>query len=204
MLNFDKCVREFHVAYNCPIGNSQNNNLNDDRLMKLRLELIKEELTEVIGARFDDAHLFYKELCDLLYVVYGFAITFGITLPSNPSNYISKVFESSNNVIFYSKSGFLYKLLDLEESLRNERKLQLETTNNSTEFLKFILEDMLSRVYYWFRQEHVDLDACFSEVHRSNMSKLGPDGKPIYREDGKVLKGPTYTPANLENILSPK
>lgn len=42
-----------------------------------------------------------------------------------------------------------------------------------------------------------DLDAAFYEVHRSNMSKLGPDGKPIKREDGKILKGPNFTPPDL-------
>ena len=47
----------------------------------------------------------------------------------------------------------------------------------------------------------IELDPCFHEVHRSNMSKLGPDGKPIYREDGKVLKGPGYFPPNLEEIV---
>lgn len=43
----------------------------------------------------------------------------------------------------------------------------------------------------------VDLDVTFDEVQRSNMSKLGPDGKPMYREDGKVMKGPNYTPPDL-------
>ncbi len=47
----------------------------------------------------------------------------------------------------------------------------------------------------------VDLDAVFDEVQRSNMSKLGPDGKPIYREDGKVLKGPDYFKADTANVL---
>ena len=46
-------------------------------------------------------------------------------------------------------------------------------------------------------QYGIDLDACFAEVHASNMSKLGEDGKPIYREDGKVLKGPNYFKPNL-------
>lgn len=46
--------------------------------------------------------------------------------------------------------------------------------------------------------------AAFDEVHRSNMSKLGADGKPIYREsDRKVLKGPNYTPPDLRAILVP-
>jgi predicted HAD superfamily Cof-like phosphohydrolase len=44
-------------------------------------------------------------------------------------------------------------------------------------------------------------DAIVAEIHRSNMSKLGSDGKPILRDDGKVLKGPNYTPPNLWPIL---
>lgn len=40
-----------------------------------------------------------------------------------------------------------------------------------------------------------------AEVHRSNMSKLGPDSKPIYREDGKVLKGPNYSPPDIAGVL---
>jgi len=43
-----------------------------------------------------------------------------------------------------------------------------------------------------------NLDDVITEVHRSNMTKLGADGKPIYREDGKVLKGPNYEPADVE------
>ena len=45
------------------------------------------------------------------------------------------------------------------------------------------------------------LNAVFAEVHRSNMSKLGPDGKPIYRDDGKVIKGPGYREADILGIL---
>lgn len=47
----------------------------------------------------------------------------------------------------------------------------------------------------------IDLPAVTAEVHRSNMTKLGPDGKPIYREDGKILKGEGYEPPNLEKVL---
>ena len=45
------------------------------------------------------------------------------------------------------------------------------------------------------------LPDIFNEVHRSNMSKLDADGKPIYREDGKVLKSDLYTPPNLKDIV---
>lgn len=46
------------------------------------------------------------------------------------------------------------------------------------------------------------IEAVFNEIQRSNMSKLGEDGKPIYREDGKVLKGPNYSKPNIEAILN--
>ena len=45
------------------------------------------------------------------------------------------------------------------------------------------------------------IEEVFDEIQRSNMSKLGSDGKPIYREDGKVLKGPNYFKPNFEAIL---
>ena len=46
------------------------------------------------------------------------------------------------------------------------------------------------------------IEEVFEEIQRSNMSKLGKDGKPIYREDGKVLKGPDYFKPNIESIIS--
>ncbi|WP_396212260.1 hypothetical protein [Flavobacterium sp.] len=45
------------------------------------------------------------------------------------------------------------------------------------------------------------MDAVFNEIQRSNMSKLGQDGQPIYREDGKVMKGPNYFKPNFDEIL---
>lgn len=45
------------------------------------------------------------------------------------------------------------------------------------------------------------IEAVFDEIQRSNMSKLGEDGKPIYREDGKVMKGPNYFKPDFEKIL---
>ena len=47
----------------------------------------------------------------------------------------------------------------------------------------------------------VDLDSAVAEVHRSNMSKLGPDGVPILREDGKVLKGPNFKAPDIAGVL---
>jgi predicted HAD superfamily Cof-like phosphohydrolase len=63
------------------------------------------------------------------------------------------------------------------------------------------LTDILYVVYGAGHAYGIDLDKCFEEVHRSNMSKLGADGRPIYREDGKVLKGPDYFKPDLKKIL---
>lgn len=63
------------------------------------------------------------------------------------------------------------------------------------------LTDLLYVVYGAGHSFGIDLDECFQEVHSSNMSKLGEDGRPIYREDGKVLKGPSFFEPDLEGIL---
>ena len=63
------------------------------------------------------------------------------------------------------------------------------------------LTDLLYVVYGAGHAFGIDLDECFQEVHSSNMSKLGPNGKPIHREDGKVMKGPGYYEPDLESIL---
>jgi len=62
------------------------------------------------------------------------------------------------------------------------------------------LTDLLYVVYGAGHTFGIDLDRCFREVHRSNMSKLGSDGKPIYNESGKVMKGPSYSVPNLSFI----
>lgn len=48
----------------------------------------------------------------------------------------------------------------------------------------------------------IDLDAALAEVHRANMSKLGADGRPIQREDGKVIKGPNFEPPDMTRALA--
>src|SRR5690606_11390788 len=116
-------VTEFHETYGAPIK-KDGPSIVGDRL-KLRLELIREEYSELIDALHqsdivETAHA----LGDMVYVIYGMALEFGIPL-----------------------------------------------------------------------------DKVVEEIHRSNMSKLGIDGKPIYREDGKVLKGPGYFPPRIQDVL---
>jgi predicted HAD superfamily Cof-like phosphohydrolase len=95
-----------------------------------------------------------------------------------------------------SVSELRYNLIDeelneLREAL-NERNL-IEVAD--------ALTDLLYVVYGAGHSFGINLDKCFEEVHNSNMSKLGEDGKPIHREDGKVLKGPNYWAPNLKKVL---
>ena len=63
------------------------------------------------------------------------------------------------------------------------------------------LADLVYVCYQYAANMGWDLDEAMHRVHVSNMSKLDEDGKPIYREDGKVLKGPNYSPPNLEDLV---
>ena len=63
------------------------------------------------------------------------------------------------------------------------------------------LADLVYVCYQYAENMHWFLDEALNRVHLSNMSKLGEDGKPIYREDGKVLKGPNYKPPDLSDLI---
>ena len=63
------------------------------------------------------------------------------------------------------------------------------------------LTDILYVTYGAGHAFGIDLDKCFEEVQASNMSKLGKDNKPLYREDGKVMKGPNYFQPDLTSVL---
>ena len=73
--------------------------------------------------------------------------------------------------------------------------------NNDLKEAVDALTDILYVTYGAGHAFGVNLDKCFDEVQRSNMSKLGEDGKPIYNESGKVMKGPKYFTPNLKKII---
>lgn len=144
-MDYIKATQEFIEAMGQPEGVSVDEITNYD-ILRLRTKLISEEADEVFLASKDLVNLMLeqeagvrpvskqefvdakaallKELCDLQYVLSGFAVTFGLPF-----------------------------------------------------------------------------DEAFQRVHESNMSKLGPDGKPVYRDDGKVMKGPNYKEPNLTDLV---
>ena len=144
-MDYIKATQEFIEAMGQPEGQRVDDDANYD-LLHLRAKLISEETDEVLFAVKDLKNLMLeskagvrpvskqefvdakaallKELCDLQYVLSGFAVTFGLPF-----------------------------------------------------------------------------DEAFRRVHESNRSKLGPDGKPVYRDDGKVMKGPNYKEPNLTDLV---
>ena len=73
--------------------------------------------------------------------------------------------------------------------------------------IKEVADALTDILYVTYGAGHafgIDLDKCFQEVQDSNMSKLGSDGKPIYNESGKVMKGPNYFEPNLTQYLNTK
>ena len=122
MSNFNK-VQIFMKTFGQEVKNKPS--FSNDKINKLRIDLIKEELEELIEAMNNKDLLEVADaLTDILYVTYGAGHAFGI-----------------------------------------------------------------------------DLDKCFHEVQNSNMSKLGADGKPIYNDSGKVIKGPKYFKPNLSKYI---
>ena len=94
-------------------------------------------------------------------------------------------------------------VLDLRYDLIEEELGELEEALVQYDLVAVAdaLTDILYVTYGMGAALGIDLDKCFREVQRSNMTKLGDDGKPMYRDDGKVMKGPNYEPPDLEGIL---
>ena len=95
------------------------------------------------------------------------------------------------------------KINILRINLIEEELEELKQAINQKNLLEVAdaLTDILYVTYGAGHAFGINLDKCFEEVQNSNMSKLGDDGKPIYSEKGKVLKGPNYFKPNLSSLL---
>jgi len=96
------------------------------------------------------------------------------------------------------------KIQNLRVSLIEEELLELKDAIKNKD-IKEVADALTDILYVTYGAGHsfgIDLDKCFDEVQRSNMSKLGEDGKPIYNENGKVLKGPNYFKPDLSKFLN--
>ena len=95
------------------------------------------------------------------------------------------------------------KIVKLRYELIKEELEELKQAINDKDIKEVAdaLTDILYVTYGAGTAFGIDLDKCFDEVHQSNMSKLGSDGKPIYNDIGKVMKGPNYFKPDLNKFL---
>ena len=89
---------------------------------------------------------------------------------------------------------------EFKEFLEAEGMLFMHSPEHQEHALKE-LADLVYVCYQYAVNMGWDLDEALHRVHESNMSKLDENGKPIYRDDGKVLKGPNYAPPNLDDLV---
>ena len=130
-----------------------------------------------------------------------------------------KLYKQSHNINIFDGQPATLHLLSLRQKLINE---EIDELNNAVAafvvwsrsrtgkaqnlqreaYIEIIdaLTDILYVTYGFFHAFGVNPDAAFDIVHKSNLSKLSDDGKPIFRADGKVLKGPNYQPPNFDEI----
>ena len=93
--------------------------------------------------------------------------------------------------------------MQLRYDLIKEELNELEQAMK-TQDLKEVADALTDILYVTYGAGYaygIDLDKCFKEVQRANMSKLGTDGKPIFNDKGKVMKGPNYVPPNLKQFV---
>ena len=96
------------------------------------------------------------------------------------------------------------KIISLRYDLIKEELGELKEAMNNKD-IKEVADALTDILYVTYGAGHaygINLDKCFKEVQNSNMSKLGSDGKPIYNENGKVMKGPNYFKPNLNKFVA--
>tara|TARA_A100001388_G_scaffold101963_1_gene74310 strand:- start:305 stop:673 length:369 start_codon:yes stop_codon:yes gene_type:complete len=116
--------------------------------------------------------------------VKNFMETFGQEVKSIPSFSSDKI-----NMLRYNL--IKEELEEFKQALDNNDLLEVADA----------LTDILYVTYGAGHAFGINLDACFEEVQNSNMSKLGSDGKPIYNDQGKVMKGPNYFKPDLSKFI---
>lgn len=191
-------VKEFHEAFGHPVADKPA--VVDFSLFKLRSDLIREELEETIRDYFkEDLTKFTDGLADLRVVINGAILVLGGYDGVKKTGYWTG----------FDTEGFLWPEYEMVLRFGNKMyELLLEFWKGKSDENIFKCLNALTDMY----QEVVDLGAYCGlpmeeidgAVHKANMSKLGADGKPIYREsDNKILKGPNFRPPeeDIEAIL---
>ena len=183
-------VRQFNRTFRNQEPRPSMGKLAYDAEERMRLGLMAEEVCELVDAcAVNSLDGTIDALADIVYVSYGFLQYFGYRPDFN-------LFQMR---LFKDDSGnFVDAYILIQEEL-------VRCTSAYCTGLEVTLCDsvygMIRLAYVAAASLGFDLSVAISEVHRSNMTKLSEDGKPIYREDGKILKSYLYEPPNLAGVL---
>lgn len=122
-----------------------------------------------------------------------------MSLLSNQAIEFRKAYDIQNSLSARARQKSLI-VEEFKEFIEAEYNMALMDINSRADCLKE-LADLVYVCAQYAENMNWDLEQALRRVHKSNMSKLGEDGKPIKREDGKVLKGPNYQPPNLSDLV---
>lgn len=186
-------VREFHDTFGVDHATHQN----EHKIRPLRARLIREEFRELSDAlAFLDPVETLDALCDLLYVTDGALLAFNMNgyvesdltngLPTAQYS-LGQIQQASKTAAWTLERGY-HKAI--QQALSN-LAFSIHEFNRHWGFLKDGHKLTFSEVF----------PQAFQEVHRSNMSKLDENGKPVLREDGKILKSNLFSPPNLRQFV---
>lgn len=151
----------------------------NEAMQELYVKLIDEEHEEWIEEYYKDTAPHYKELKELADVVYTVA---GLAFQLD--------WKQSEDPVFGRRIKFDDSITDYVSDI---------ITGSST---PEVINCLFYCLFAYAEVRGWDLMEAYKRVHKSNMSKLGDDGKPIYREDGKVMKGPNYQPPYLKDLTN--
>jgi len=187
----------------------------DQKTGLLRLHLIQEELSELtLALAAMDPVEALDAMTDLQYVIDGTYVSFGLTEKLDLSHPMGQLYIIGENPTWgkWPRSYPVMAVSNLERVLAPVGTAIAVTTlhHHEGEPLAPVLAELvvsclneLNRELQsaWYRLGLLPLkEKAFLEVHQSNMSKLGEDGKPILNDAGRVIKGPNYIPPNLKSI----
>lgn len=189
-------VEEFHTTYRAAISKKPNLNTGFE---ELRLNLIVEEVLETLKAIMLNDNIEYIDgLGDMDYVIEGAAITFGLTLDV-----------ADEDIAAYAKKSVPELIGSLVLATNALCRILKDPGYISKTYHSYVVRkelELLKTLVWAIAHPDVSdipLEKVIEAIHESNMSKLGEDGNPIFREDGKVLKGPNFfTPtARIAEII---
>lgn len=232
MTNLQVLIHQFHWAFRHPtfktdeiIKSTRGNHilpavpnealLADAQIAGLRLKLLREEIAEGhagyrdLGDDTKDSTAAFVELVDaigdVLVLALGTGCVYHLVLDT-PSYDISETVTKLIEERRHNGSQVIFRLLD--EEVNNLEQTLYMTVGAPKKVLLFAsaISRSLQNIVNWcFAHASLNnycLESILREIHRSNMSKLGANGKPIYREDGKILKGENYSPPDILGVLN--